>query len=485
MQRKWTMSLLFVGLLCIPKSTRAQKSADAQQAAIRKLQARMDQLQTELTAIRSDLEALHGGKVPATGAIESIPPTSPPTPHISPEQQLEAAGHETQEHQTFEADEEDAPRLDNAPQEPNYPGFFQLPGTHTLMRLDGSARTDLLVDPTVRGLPDSFVPSSIPIPSAGPGQFAASIRATRFSADFRTPLGDLGSARALIQFDLFAANGVTAPRLLHFYGQLDNILVGQTFSNLMDPDALPDSLDYPGVNAGIFVFVPQARYSFGLGKGWSDSISIEQPATNISFSVHGMPVQAFTRSPDGSMRLRKEWETGHFQVAGIFRDLSFRVPNGGPQQSVFGWGVNATAGTETFRKDNIVLGLLYGHGIARYVRETVGLNLDAALRSQTDLSLLALPLFATYGSYQHYWSQAVRSNATFGFVRIGNTAFQSANTYHNSMYASANLIWNPVGSMDVGAEFLYGWVQNKSGATASAPRIQLTGRYRFVRHHEE
>jgi hypothetical protein len=99
------------------------------------------------------------------------------------------------------------------------------------------------------------------------------------------------------------------------------------------------------------------------------------------------------------------------------------------------------------------------------------------------LSLQALPIFATYGSYQHYWSSSVRSNATAGFVQLQNTDFQPLSTYHKSTYSSVNLIWNAVGSLDLGAEFIYGWVKDKSGASANSPRFQITGRYTFVKLH--
>jgi hypothetical protein len=281
-------------------------------------------------------------------------------------------------------------------------------------------------------------------------------------ADFLIPVGDRGAARTFIQLDFFGANGATAPRLRHFYAQLDNILVGQTFTNFMDPDAFADSLDTQGANSAVSVRVPQARYSFGLGGGASAYVSLEVPA------------------PDGTFRIRNEWEHGHIQLASVFRDLGAQLPTG-LHETAFGWGVNATGGVQVFGRDNIVLGLAYGHGIARYVGDTAPLGLDVAPLSATNLSLRALPLFATYGSYQHYWSPALRSNATVGFVQVQNTAFQPANTYHKSTYSSANIIWNPVGSLDFGAEFIYGWVKEESGAHASEPRFQITARYTFVK----
>jgi DcaP outer membrane protein len=485
MQNTWTtILLLFFVLACGGKQIPAQETGNAQQEAIRKLETRMDELKAQMAEIQSELDAIHGTKLPPTGSIQSAPPPPPPLLQLTPEQEKAAAGQATQDHQTFAQDEEDAPRLYNAPLEPEYPGFFFLPGTHTLLRIDGSARTDFIYDPRAPLLGDSFIPSLIPIPSvSGPGNFIASIRGSRFSADFRIPVTDREAARTFVQLDFFGANGATAPRLRHFYAQLDNILVGQTFTNFMDPDAFADSLDTQGANSAISVRIPQFRYSFHLGGGASASVSVEVPASSINFLIGGTPAVGVTPAPDGTIRFRNEWQRGHIQLASVFRDLSAQLPNGGPQESALGWGLNGTGEMKVYGRDNFVLQLAYGHGIARYVGDTAGLGLDAAPRSQTDLSLQALPLFATYGSYQHYWSPAVRSSATFGFVQVQNTEFQLANTYHKSTYSSANLIWNPVGSLNVGAEFLYGWVEEKSGAHASDPRVQITGRYTFVKLH--
>jgi hypothetical protein len=484
MQSTWkTIPLFFLVFVCGVKLTLAQETGDAQQEAIQKLQTKMDELKTQMAEIQSELDAIHGTKLPPVGSIESTPPPPPHLPVLSPEEQLAAAGKATAEHHTFGEDEMEAPRLYNAPLEPEEPGFFQIPNTRTMLRIDGSARTDFTYDPRTQGLADSFVTSAIPIPSvSGPGNFNTSIRGSRLSADFRIPVTDKSVARTFVQLDFFGADGATSPRLRHFYAQYDNVLVGQTFTNFMDPDAFADTLDTQGANAAVSVRVPQARYSFALGGGASGAISVEVPSSTIDFLIGTTAAVPYTPAPDTTLKFRNEWERGHIQLAGVFRDIGATIP-GGLQESVFGWGVNATSGLAVHGKDNIALQLAYGHGIARYVGDTAALGLDAAPRSATDLSLQALPLFGTYGTYQHYWSSRVRSNATFSFVQVQNTAFQPASTYHKGTYSSANLIWNMVGSLDLGTEFIYGWVEDKSGARANAPRIQFTGRYTFVKLH--
>src|SRR5262249_23901514 len=249
--------LLFLVLLCGAKQTLAQGTGNTQQEAIRKLETRMDELRSQMADIQSQLEAIRGGvKLPETGSIESKPP-APPL-HLSAEEKESAAGTATSEHETFAHDEEEAPRLYNAPLEPDDRGFYLVPGTRTILRIDGSARTDFIYDPRTAVLGDSFVPSSIPMPSvSGPANFITSIRGSRVSADFRIPLGEQKLARTFFQLDFFGAGGATAPRLRHLYAQLDNILVGQTFTNFMDPDAFADTLDTQGANSAVSVRLPQ------------------------------------------------------------------------------------------------------------------------------------------------------------------------------------------------------------------------------------
>jgi hypothetical protein len=127
----------------------------------------------------------------------------------------------------------------------------------------------------------------------------------------------------------------------------------------------------------------------------------------------------------------------------------------------------------------------YGNGIGRYAGDTGGLGLDAAPRTATDLSLKALPTFAPLISYQHHWTRSLRSSGTFGFLQVQNTEFQPGNTYHKSTYSSANVIWNPIGSLSFGTEFMYGWVEQKDRVRANAPRIQFSARYVFVKLHPD
>jgi hypothetical protein len=148
---------------------------------------------------------------------------------------------------------------------------------------------------------------------------------------------------------------------------------------------------------------------------------------------------------------------------------------------VFGWGFNLAGSAKIVGKDTLVFQGAYGNGIERYFNDTSGEGEDAAPKSTQDPHLKALPVVATYGAYQHFWTERLRSSIIYGYIQIDNTVFQPGTVFHQSNYSAGNLIWNPRGSFNVGAEFLYGWQVLKSGQTGNAPRLMLSAKYNFVK----
>ena len=158
-------------------------------------------------------------------------------------------GNTTATYRIFSQDPFAAPRINNEPLDPRFPGYFRIPGTSTLMRIGGYAKTDFIYDLKPAGNVDSFIPATIPVPSiTGINNSTISVRATRVNLDFLVPTKSGDSYRFFFEMDFFGTNSTT-PKLRHAYGQAKNFLVGQTFSNFMDPDSGADTLDYQGPNA--------------------------------------------------------------------------------------------------------------------------------------------------------------------------------------------------------------------------------------------
>lgn len=300
-----------------------------------------------------------------------------------------------------------AARINNEPLDPRFPGYFRLPGTQTLMRIGGFAKTDFI-------------------------------------------------------YDLKPAGNV------------------DLFSNFMDPDAGFDGLDDQGPNAMVSIRNPQFRYSLLVANKTTFSISAEKPTSDVAFMTPEFSAEPNSPAPDGTLQLRREWESGHAQLSALFRSVAAFLPDG-RHEAVFGWGFNFAGAQRLWRKDRVVYQVAYGNGIERYINDTSGLGEDAAVSSLQNPHIQALPVVATYGGFQHFWNSRLRSNIVYSFVQVQNTEAQLGSVYHQGNYTGGNLIFNVIGSLTLGGEFLYGWRDNKDGSTGNAPRIQFSAKYNFVR----
>ena len=470
---------------------RVAAQSDSSSQAVDQLSKRLDELRAEMNKIEAQLGELKGAKAtPATNATaarssaaassqEGTIQTTQPSAQGPTSKQV---GEATATYNEFSEDTQAAARYNNVPLDPKYHGFFALPGTQTILKIGGYFKTDFIDDLKPAGNTDSFVPSSFPVPQpTSVNNSTVSVRPTRMSLDFRVPSATLGEVRFYLEGDLFGTNATT-PRLRHAYAQVRNVLLGQTFSNFMDPDAFPDTLDFQGPNGMVSIRNPQLRYGIALSPSTTFYVSIEKPSSDVAFKPPQASLQSNAPGPDGAIRLRQEFERGHIQVAAVFRSIQASVTTTPPKtDSVFGWGINASAGVRAFGKDNAIFAVAAGHGISRYLQDTSGLGIDAEPASTT--SLKATPAIGVEASYQHYWFKRLRSSAIYSYAAVNNTAFFSALAapYNHATYTGANMIWNPYGSLNVGAEFLYGWTMLQNGQSANVPRFQLSAKYSFVK----
>jgi len=471
----------------LPPSLLAQSQGTTQEMQdLRKqlegMRIQMGQIQTRLDQLAGVQGAAAPGQpgtasttspISQQGTIETAQPAreSAPSPQV---------GEATATYREFSEDTIAAARFNNVPLDPKYKGYFLLPGTQTLLKIGGYFKTDFIYDLKPAGNTDAFIPSSIPIPTVvGVNNATVSIRPTRLNLDFRIPSATIGDVRFYIEGDMFGTNSTT-PRLRHAYAQVRNLLVGQTFSNFMDPDGFPDTLDFQGPNGMVNLRNPQFRYGFALSPSTTFYISVEKPSSDVVFKTPQFSDQPNAPSPDGAIRLRQEFQGGHFQVAALFRSIAAFLPDG-RTDSVFGWGVNPSLGVKTFGNDNVILAVAAGHGISRYIQDTSGLGIDAEPASGVSPHLEATPAIGVEGAYQHYWRRTLRSSAIYSYVAVNNTNLAAPTTYNHATYTGANLIWNPYGSLNVGAEFLYGWAMDQNGQKANAPRIQFSAKYSFVK----
>lgn len=448
---------------------RADELSDLKEA-IKKLEKRVETLEAEKAAAKAAptpaTVAPSEGKAPVA-AVQPLP-ASAAAPYIPPA--------------TLKDNESAAQRVDNDPIDPTLKGFFKIPGTDTIMKVGGYAKVDFIYDTKPISTFDYFVTSAIP--TSGPdtqrgSQFTVQAKQTRLNLDLRRDT-EVGPARLFFEGDWFGNAsfgfdpGSYQFRLRHAFGQLQNFAAGYSFSAFMDNDALPDTLDFEGPGAAPFLLLAQARYTWKASPHTNFTVSAEAPSAEITAPVGG----ARSTFPDLTLRARYEADAGHVQLAGLWRRLSWRSGLG-PSDSTDGYGLNLAGSLKTVGDDYLVAGGVWGKGIARYVSDIAGLGLDAVVDASGNLQ--ALEEYGAYAGYTHYWMPKLRSTGVIGWLGMNNKSFQAPTSFNETQYYSANLIWNPYGSLSVGAELLYGSNKTFDGNHANDLRIQMSVQYDFVR----
>jgi hypothetical protein len=474
------------------QTQKLQQEVDDLQSTVKELQAEVKELKAEKTQPAAAATATPNAAAPSTPQVAAAP-TMVPSGQVNALELSDAERSPLPAQQSVSENQDSASRIDNdaPPTNPDLKGFIQIPGTETLIRLGGYAKLDAIYDTGAIGYPDAFVTSTIPVPRPhdDEGNFTMQARQTRLSMEIRRPTVFDESLRFYFETDLFGGGaGNYGFRLRQAYGQLGNTFAGFGWSSFADLDALPDTLDFEGPPGAIAPRQAGIHQFFRLGENSSLTIAAEQPASEVSAYLPIYPdqpviadVHGTQHIPDLILAARTEGGWGHVQFGGVLRQLGYtnyeqsdRVLGGGAQLSgSFKVGPSDPYG------DLLMFAAAWGKGIARYLADTGGLNLDAVVGP--DGKLHTLTGIGSHVGYVHYWSSNWRSNLVYGIARIQDSPLLSTDTFHHTDYAALNLLWTPAPTFTAGIELLHGRLIEQDNRSNDDTRIQGSIQYSFIK----
>lgn len=480
------------------QTRKLQKEVDDLQATVKELQAEVKELRSEKNQppttqpSPASIAAQPAAVTTATPTAASTALTDVPAGQVNALQLSDAERSPLPAQQSVSENQDSASRIDNdaPPTNPDLKGFVQIPGTETLVRLGGYAKLDAIYDTGAIGYPDAFVTSAIPVPRPhdDAGNFTMQARQTRLSMEIRRPTIFDESLRFYFETDLFGGGaGNYGLRLRQAYGQLGNTFAGFGWSAFADLDSLPDTLDFEGPPGAIAPRQAGIHQFFHLGAHSSLTIAAEQPSSEISGYLPvdpAIPVNALhgtQHMPDLVLAARTEGSWGHLQFGGVLRQLGYtdyqqsdRVLGGGGQLSG-----SFKVGPSDPYSDLLMFGAAWGKGIARYLADTGGLDLDAVVGP--DGKLHTLTGMGAHLAYTHYWSNNWRSNLVYGIARIEHVPLLSTAEFHNSNYGALNLLWTPAATFTAGIELLHGRLIEQDNRSNDDTRIQGSIQYSFIK----
>ncbi len=353
-----------------------------------------------------------------------------------------------------------------------------VPKTKTEIGLHGFAQFQTIYDSD--GLnSNEFDTFLIPVDGA-PSQTKFSINPSRFGLTSATRLG-FGRINTLISMDFNAKLDAPEPRLREAYGEFihDDLdfafLGGQTFGTMLDLKSMPETVDFAGPTGAFARRQPLLRFSKLFNHKVRLDIAAETPE-NVVY----LDADARTRAPDfivaGAWDVRGKY-VDHVRLAALFRDLNADDMSGN-SDSVFGWAIAGSGKVKLpllGERDNFKFGIQYGEGYGGQLKSGPA---DAAFNPVTG-DMETIGVFSTYGGIQHWWSDRFRSNLVYGYVDADNPGFIDDDKLENTTYIAVDLIWKPFKSVTLGAEYLWGRRENKSGASGIANRVLFSSKVDF------
>jgi hypothetical protein len=242
-----------------------------------------------------------------------------------------------------------------------------------------------------------------------------------------------------------AANNGTGLRIRHAYVEIQNWLVGQTWSNYEDFAGLPETVQF---NPSLTAAAPrqaQVRYTVNL------------PTSQLSFAVEnggsytsGASGADFDKGVDVTARWNKAGDWGH--VSARMASVGYNTTdNSGVTHSARGYQAGLS-GSTVVPTGKFVYGAFTGNGGGRYAW---GSLFQGAVLTNSGISL-----FKSHGShvgYTHNWSGTQRSNLAYSVVNFANNPNAIANESNKKIsQMHLNLISNVAKNTELGVEYAYG-----------------------------
>jgi hypothetical protein len=363
-------------------------------------------------------------------------------------------------------------------------GSVMLSGINTELTIGGYAKLDVVYSDVSAGADSDanlfFYPRAIPLDTDSTSSITRfTAKQSRLFVETRTPTS-WGDLKVHIEGDFYGQGGnqkisnSSTFRLRHAYGELGNLMAGQNWSTFMNAGALPETIDFGGPAASIFIRQAQVRWTQPFGWG-SIQMAAENPETwLISNDATISATPDNDRYPDVIARLNLNTGIGKFSLAGMGRE--YRIESQTIDESEFAYAASVAGVLPTFGKDDFKILFNYGNGLGRYmVTNFEGAQLDA---NTGEMELV--DQWGGYAAYRHFWSDKWRTTVAYSYGEADNNVEivgDAVNKKFQSVHG--NLIWSPVPAVNLGVEYIWGYRELENGQDGELNRMQFGVQYNF------
>lgn len=148
---------------------------------------------------------------------------------------------------------------------------------------------------------------------------------------------------------------------------------------------------------------------------------------------------------------------------------------------VAGWGVNLSARLRPVAPLTIYASVNTGRGIGSMINDLSFSSNDLLGYADEHGKMYAPASYGWYGAVQYNFRPNIFSTIIFSQERIllKNNTIYDADGYRYGLYGTANVFWNVVPRLQVGAEFTIGKRANQNGEHRNGYRASVLASYSF------
>lgn len=288
----------------------------------------------------------------------------------------------------------------------------------------------------------------------------------------------LGLVEGYIETD-FEGEGNTL-RLRKAYVSFKGLTVGQTVSTFSDITACPTTIDDQGPNAYVYTRSPLVRYHLNMGNHWSMAVAAEKMSFTATYGSDAAEIPQ--RVPDVPLYVQYSWGKygSHIRASGIARYLQYHNDVRDDNQGKFGWGAQLSGNINAGNKVCFFMQGVYGSGIASYLQDLYGNNLDMVANPSSEGELQTVDVLGLLGGIQFNASDRVFVSAGYSETKVFNSnGYFDADQYRGARYVVGNVFWSFAQNCKAGLEYLYGTRTNMDRSTNHSNRIEAMVRYSF------
>lgn len=260
----------------------------------------------------------------------------------------------------------------------------------------------------------------------------------------------------------------------HFYAKYRGLTAGYTSSAFTDGAAEPMTIDFEGPNGYPFIFLFNASWTQNFTKNFSGAIGIDAPSASLTTGNNTATVNQ--RIPAIPLYLQYAWNGGnsHVRLSGLIRPMQYRNIEKDKNSCMTGLGIQLSGMTQVYGPLSFSYNAAYGKGIATYLQDDNGLDLDA-VSTTTAGKLGMMKTMGVTAGLNYVFNPKLSSNVVFSHLTnwLPENGVVAGDTYRYGDYVAANLIYNVNQYVSAGIEYDYGKRMSFNGQSLDASRLQV------------